>query len=309
MTSPCVLPDVEVIDGGQQGPRLGILGGVHGNEYGGVLAARRLADIMRDRSFRGQLRIAAPAHPAAWAAHTRVCPEDGLNLARVFPGSSTGAPSEHVAAHLVEHLIDGCDLLVDLHTAGAWSDMPMLAGYQAEDRADAEVSHASGAAVAAFAAPFTWQHPTVSAGRSLSAAQALGVPSFYVESAGSGRVLLEQQKDYVDGLLRVMRHLGMTDDAPAARHRSVVVRSEGNTDPGGAGRDGMVVASAGGYYLQRVNAGDYVDEGDLLGELHDDRGRILDAVVSPREGIVMMARTDSRVSTDDALAIVAHIVG
>lgn len=306
MANHCVLPDIEIIAGDRPGPRLGILGGVHGNEYGGVLAARQFADMIRDSTFRGEVRLAAPAHPGAWAVHSRVCPDDDMNLARVFPGDTAGSPTEQVAAHLVDRLIRDCDLLIDLHTAGARGDMPMLAGYHANDT---ELSRTASAAVRAFAAPYIWEHPTPSQGRSLSAAETLGVPSFYVESAGSGRTLLEEQRGYVEGLLRVLAHLGMRNEAPPATHSPIVVRSSGNTDPGGAGRDGMVVAPSDGYYVQRVTAGDHVDESELLGELQDDRGRTVAPVHSPRAGVVMMARTDSRVAAQEALAIVAHVVG
>jgi predicted deacylase len=303
--SSCDMPEIEVIRGEQPGPRIGVLGGVHGNEYCGVLAARQFVDIIRRGSFRGEVRVAAPAHPGAWAARTRLCPVDGMNLARVFPGDPAGSPTERVAAHLVDRLIRQSDLVVDLHTAGAWSDMPMLAGYHADGTA---VSEMAKQAVAAFAAPYTWEHPTISPGRSLSAAEAFDVPSFYVESAGSGRVLMEQQQAYVEGLLRVMAHLGMRDDAPRPMERSVVVRSAGDTDPGGLERDGMVVAPSAGYFVQVLGVGGRVREAEALGELQDERGRSLGTVLSPRSGVVMMVRTESPVAQHDSLAIVAQIV-
>lgn len=69
------------------------------------------------------------------------------------------------------------------------------------------------------------------------------------------------------------------------------------------------MARSAGYYVQTVHAGDLVGEGELLGELQDDRGRTIAPVSSPRAGVVMMTRTDSPVESDDGLAIVADIVG
>src|SRR5690554_6816592 len=97
-TSP--LPEVLEIVGERPGPVLAVLGGVHGDELEGVLAARYVARSLDLRSLRGTVRIAAPAHPAAWAATSRVSPVDGLNLARVFPGSPEGSPTAQVA-HLL----------------------------------------------------------------------------------------------------------------------------------------------------------------------------------------------------------------
>lgn len=56
-----------------------------------------------------------------------------------------------------------------------------------------------------------------------------------VRLVGSCRVLLEQQQGYVEGLLRVMVHLGMRDNAPPATHRSVVVRQRGRHRSGWRG--------------------------------------------------------------------------
>src|SRR5699024_8030968 len=146
------------------------------------------------------------AHPAAWAADSRESPSDGLNLARVFPGDPDGRPTERVAAVLTERLITGSDLVIDLHSAGKGFDMPLLAGYHA---GAGPVCERSGAAARVFGAPFLWQHPERSRGRSLSVASDLGIPSFYVEGRGGGQVRRADLTCYVEGVLRVMQHLGM----------------------------------------------------------------------------------------------------
>src|SRR5699024_1395238 len=110
---------------------------------------------------------------------------------RVFPGDPDGSPTERLAAQLTEELIRGSDLLIDLHSAGRGFDMPLLAGYHSAG----PLAQRAGAAARAFAAPLLWQHPSSSSGRSLSAAQALGIPSLYVEGRGGGRL---RQRD-LDG--------------------------------------------------------------------------------------------------------------
>lgn len=292
-----VLPQVHVLTGGESGPVVTVLGGVHGDEYEGVLAVRRLAARIEPGALRGTIRLVAPAHPAAWAASSRNGPVDDLNLARVFPGRADGTPTEQVAHYLTTEAIAGADVLIDLHSGGFGFDMPLLAGYHA---GQGELSARSGELAAVFGAPLLWQHPEAAAGRSLSAATALGVASLYVEGRGGGQVRREDLDCYVDGLLRVLGHLGMIDGAPAPA-RSVAVRGDGNTDGG-------ITAPCAGYFVTSVQAGSTVSEGQTLGEIFDERGAAVAAIPSPLSGVVMLVRRGTRVESGDTLAIVAAYV-
>ena len=91
------LPHVYTITSTKPGPTVAILGGVHGDEYEGVIAALWLAKFLQSNLVGGNVRISAPAHPAAWHATLRESPIDGENLARVFPGSANGSATQRVA--------------------------------------------------------------------------------------------------------------------------------------------------------------------------------------------------------------------
>ncbi len=291
------LPEFVEVVGQAAGPTVAVLGGVHGDELEGVLAARRIARLLDPAELAGTVRIAAPAHPAAWQAVTRSSPLDGQNLARVFPGDDDGTPTERVAAFLTSRVIAGADLLIDLHSAGEGFDMPLLVGYHA---GPGPVCARSAAAAAVFGAPFVWQHLEASPGRSLSAAAACGVPSVYVEGRGGGQVRRRDLDCYVDGVLRVLHHLGMTTTAPPAPD-SVVVRGDGDTDGG-------ILAEETGYLVTSVEVGEQVTAGATLGEVVDDDGTPVASVRSPRDGMVMLLRRRARLAAGDTVAIVAEQV-
>ena len=64
------------------------------------------------------------ANPLAYAARTPATPAplDGLNLARVFPGSARGTLTQRLAHHLlalVERNVGADDLFIDLHSGSA----------------------------------------------------------------------------------------------------------------------------------------------------------------------------------------------
>jgi predicted deacylase len=293
-------PTVDVVAAPEPGPVVGILGGVHGDEYDGVLAAHELRSWLPTELVRGEVRIAAPAHPAAWWSRTRTSPVDGLDLARVFPGGQNGRPTEQVAHALTERVIRGSDLLVDLHAGGAGFDMPFLCGYHGGDD---ERGTRSRRFAEAFAARFTWEHEGLPApGRSLSVAFDLGVPAIYVESHGGRTVRAADLRGYVEGVRRVLLALGMIADAPHASARPVRVRGDGDTDGG-------ILAPAAGHLVLRSGAGDRVGGGEVVGEIvrpHDARAI---PVCAPHDGFVMLLRRDSCVAEGETVCIVASAAG
>ena len=289
------LPTVSVLGGADDGPTIGLLGGVHGDEYEGVVAATALARILRAELICGTVRVVAPAHPAAWAVTTRRSPSDGADLARTFPGRPDGTPTERVAHALTEQVVRGADLVIDLHSGGAGFAMPFLCGYCD----DGDHGLAAGRYADAFAAAFTWRHEGAPApGRSLSAAAELGIPAIYVEGHGGLSIRAGELQGYVDGVMRVLHVLGMVAEAPRATHSPVRVRGDGDTDAG-------ITAPADGYLVARHTAGDHVERGDVMAQVVGLDATPLADVVAPTAGSLMLLRRDARVRTGDTVGIVA----
>ena len=294
------LPTVHTVFGAAPGPRVAILGGVHGDEYEGVIAAASLERMFRTDLVSGEVLVAAPAHPAAWIARTRESPVDGANLARVFPGRPDGSPTEQVAHILTEQLIRGADLLVDLHSAGANFEMPFLCGYHGgDDRRGAESRWCADA----FAAKFTWNHEGLPApGRSLSVAYDLGIPAIYVEGHGGRSIRASDLQGYLDGVRRVLHGLGMLIESPSPSNTPVHVLGDGNTDAG-------IAAPATGYLVVDCRVGDLVSCGDVIATIIDVEGAPLAPIVAPHAGFVMLLRRDARVSAGDTACILASSSG
>src|SRR5919108_584881 len=94
------------------GPRLAVVAGVHGNEFPGPLAVGRLSRSLRPEGLAGTVVLVPVANPLAFDAGTRVSPEDGVNLNRVFPGSADGSLTERLAWALVEGIVQDADLAI-----------------------------------------------------------------------------------------------------------------------------------------------------------------------------------------------------
>ncbi len=278
--------------GSSDGPCLVVLAGVHGDEYEGVEAIARLCTELDPAALRGTLLMVPICNPPAYAAAQRNSAVDGLNLARVFPGNPDGTLTERIAHVLTTQVIRHADLVVDLHSGGVAYDLPTLVGYLHDE---GEMGRRSLAAARAFGAPVLWGHPLpIPAGRSISAAQELGIPWLYTEASGGGYARPADVACYARGVVNLLRHLGMLDgapDAPAPAHHLV---GDGNLDT-------VIDAPVGGYFRAAVALLDDVDAGQPLGHLYDPFGARLATVSAPCPGVVILLRRVHRVHAGEGL--------
>ena len=86
-----------IFHSGQPGPRFMILGGVHGNEPGGWMAAESIAGWEVQR---GMLIVLPRLNHRAAAAFERTLEGYG-DLNRMYPGDPNGQPMAHMAAEIV----------------------------------------------------------------------------------------------------------------------------------------------------------------------------------------------------------------
>ena len=197
---------------------------------------------------------------------------------------------------LSREVIRSADCLIDLHSAGQHYAMPLLAGcYAAAD----ELGQRCEAAALAFGAPVYWAHPDIAPGRSLSVAVDAGIPSLYVECGGGGRVRAADLAAYRLGVKRVLAHLGCLPPVAPSPQPSVRLRSTGDLDT-------WLSVTCDGILLERVSLLEAVTRGQTLGVVIDPRtGEILETLVAPFDGVVIMARRTARVRPGDGAYMVA----
>ncbi len=274
------------------GPRVVILGGIHGDETQGVLAAGRLA-VDETRLTRGRVDIVPVCHEAAFQADSRTSAIDGGNLARVFPGDSSGGATEQIAHHIFTEVLSGCDLLIDLHTSGQGYDMPFLAGYQSDTTTgDSLAKHAA----SAFGADFLWRHPGRSEGRTVSVVD----QAMYVECPGGGSMSPASVDAYVVGVQRVLAMMDMIAVGPSGPARAAVhVTGGGDLD-----RD-MISVRHDGMFVTDLMSGTNVEAGQLLGTVVALGGQLLEEVHAPYEAWVMAVKRRPPVIADDLVVCLA----
>ena len=283
--------DVHRMNSREPGPRVVVLGGVHGDETEGALAAGRLA-ASPPPITRGVLEIVPVCHEAAFAADSRISPIDGENLARVFPGNPDGTATPRLAHHIFTEVLQGADLLIDLHTSGRSYDMPFLAGFKGESPGSGTLRER---AAMAFGADFVWRHPGRSVGRTTSVVE----EAIYCESPGSGRTDQETINAYVTGVERVLDEVGMIVGPPRRSGGQIRVTGGGDLD-----RD-MVSVGHHGVFLSSVGRGESVEAGQQLGSVVDVAGRTLENLFAASTGYIMAMKSRSPVQPGDLVICLA----
>lgn len=260
------------------GPHIVVLGGVHGDEIGGIIAAGTVADTAWALRS-GRLTVVPIAHEAARRTDTRVSPEDGGNLARSFPGRVDGEPTEQLAHLLTSRVLAHADVVIDLHTSNSAADMPLFVGCldDGSAAADEAVRLAFG-----FGMPMLWTHPRLGRGRTLTVAAEQGIPALYVESPLGGVLDRRYVDAYAEGVRTVLESCGLIDAESPARTRpspSLWVHGDGDTDAFSA-------VSTDGFFERIKGLLDPVDRGEPVGRVVDVFGREREVVSAPAHGIV-----------------------
>ena len=283
--------------GASAGPHLVIFGGVHGDEYEPMAAVRRLAKAVTPSSLRGRLTLAPVVNEAAFRRGQRVA-EDGLDLARTFPGHAEGSITQRVA-HAAGRLIREANYFIDLHTGGtAYTLLPMV-GYMLHSNSDVLAQQRSMAR--AFNLPVVWGTSAELDGRSTSFARDANIPAIYAEYFGGGSCRPDGVSAYVEGCLNVMACLGMIErERPADAVRIV---AEDRRPESGHLQRGHPSPSE-GYFEPAVQLGQRLHRGDLLGTVCDSLGKCVEPIRSNESGVVLMLRALPSVQAGDALAVV-----
>ncbi len=284
---------VLIARGAGPGRTLVVSAGVHGDELEGV---RAIFDTFRqlDPSVMSGDFVAVPvANPPAFWNGTRTSPLDGGNLARVFPGNAEGSPTEAIAYHLDRDILPRADLYLDLHSAGVKCAMPALVGYHEPDTAARD-------AALVFGAPVVWCHPSVAAGRTVSAAIARGIPALYAEARGAGRIAPADLQCYREGVENLLRHLGILPGEPATPAACRYLYGDGNIDSSVASRQR-------GFLIPAVELMEPVTRGQLLGALVDLYGNEIEQFFAPRDGVIVLIHACPLVHPDEPLFLVTGI--
>lgn len=262
------------------GPTLLLTAGLHGDEINGVEVLRRLIHNQRLSPTAGTV-VAIPVVNVFGFIHTSRTMPDGKDLNRSFPGSSRGSLASRIAHLLMSEVLPHVDLGVDFHTGGASkSNYPHL-------RCHLDGANIQEAALG-FAPPFIVNSRPPDHSFRKAAAQN-GVPILTFEGGESLRLDSLAIQEGIDGIRRLMRHLGMRKSSVANGSPRILRGSWWNR------------ARHSGVFRSRVAIGDRIQARQVLGHIADPFGEVEYAIKARGDGYVIGLNHLCVVSTGEAL--------
>jgi predicted deacylase len=283
---------VTAITGAEPGPALFVNAGVHGAEYPSVQAAIELSREIDPAALRGTLVILPVLNvPGFWERSMFVCPIDGKNPNRQFPGRPDGSYSEQLVWALTTEFIDQADAHIDLHGGDMVEALVPFSIYQ---RADSDASTRARELATVYGLPSLLgiDRPGQQAAGTTSCAAAVqrGIPSFVAEAGGVGPLERPSVELLKDGVRRVLAHLGMLADGPAPAPEPTLLSAFE-----------WVYTSVGGLFYSAVKVGDEVTQGQTVGAIGSLTGEQLAEIAAPVTGRVLFLTTSPPVKANGLL--------
>lgn len=287
---------VNVVKGLKTGPTLAVFGAVHGDEFEGVQAIIEVTRELDPTRLAGTFVGVPVSNPLAYSAGTRETPNDGKNLARIFPGRPEGTITERIAHVLYKSVISQVQYLIDLHSAGTRYAMLPHAQYRLGSKASKESSKLA----EIFGTEIVYGIAALP-GRMTSVAVQLGIPCVEPEMRGEGRCLREFVQIDKRGITNIMKHLHMVEGEPELSLGIECIETPAGTS------SGEVVARRSGLLTSHVELGARVAKNRKLATVTDLHGNEIETIYATFDGIVYGIRTFQPVSQGEVIFYIGNV--
>lgn len=283
---------VHIFHGRKAGPKIFIIGTIHGDELNSIEIIRRIHHHSSLKHLHGTLITIPVANIFGFVLQSRYLP-DRRDLNRAFPGSKSGSLAARLADILINEVVVKCNYGIDLHTGGfGRTNMPQL-------RVNLETPGARELALA-FDTPVIL-NAKIRDGSLRQAASELGIPLLVFEGGEALRFNESCIRTGVRGILKVLTLLGMivnlTKSSKRKKYEPVITETSS-----------WARAPASGLVQPIVVLSQAVKKGDVLGYIHDPfLMNNSTSVKAPFSGIVIGKTNLPLVNEGDAMYHIASV--
>lgn len=258
---------VYVIRGEHAGDTLCLTSAIHGDELNGIEIVRKLVSELSPKKLHGTVIGVPIVNLLGFTQGSRYLP-DRRDLNRYFPGNPNGSSASRIAYSFFEEIVRHCDFLIDLHT-GSLNKTNM-----AQVRANLEIP-----AVVEFTTKFgstAVLHSRKLRGNLRSEATNQGIPAVALELGEPGSLQQEHVTEGVKIIETVLSGLDMSRRLWEVGESQPIFYSSR-----------WVRVNSGGLLISKVDVGERVGEGAVLGLMVNPITNESIDVVSPYSGRVL----------------------
>jgi N-alpha-acetyl-L-2,4-diaminobutyrate deacetylase len=300
-----VMIPVTVIANGK-GPTVLVMGGNHGDEYQGQIAAMKLARETTPDQVTGRLILIPSLNfPAALAA-TRLSPIDGMNLNRAFPGEAEGPVTSQIAHYLTHVLFPMSDVVIDIHSGGRSMEFVPCAHMHLV--ANREQRSRMFAAMMAWGTDFAFLYADI-AGTGLLPVEAenQGKTVVTTELGGGEGIPASVHRIAQSGLRNVLIHVGLlkgVEQTRASLGKPPTILTQA------LNREDYLLAPESGVFEICLDLGARVKRGDTVGFIHhlERPDRDPESIVAGSDGYLITMRAPCLTRQGDCVAVIAKEV-
>ena len=295
------VPIISVARG--EGPTALVLGGVHGDEPEGQVAALNLARQLLPEHVNGRVIVIPCVSIDASRSYTRLWPT-GVNMNRSFPGSPDGSADEQLAHFLSTALFPPADIVVDMHSGGRtalclpWSEMHWVDEPEQRRQMVDGMLHWNTDWCCVYI-------DIAGTGLLVGEAERQGKVVVSTELGGGGHVTAEIHRLAASGLANVLRRFGVLEGEAVTRaslglpEQVLLMATE---------FDNYLLAPESGLFETLVDLGQKVDVGEPVGRIHflERPDREPEMILSKTAGIVCVVRAIATTDQGDNVVVVAR---
>jgi predicted deacylase len=264
--------------GAHDGPRLSLIGGIHGCEYSSIAAVIEIMRELDESRLSGTITAVPVVSMESFTQRSPfVVPADGKNLNRSFPGDPEGTYTDRLAHDIHQSLIEPADALIDLHGGDLVEALEPFALYAHDASRDLAL---------AFGLPYVVDSTGDAIGGMTISRATRGV---IAEAGGAGQLEPEAARLLTDGTTNALKHLGMLPGEPFPPRSTTITRFE------------WLYSRPAGFWTAALKIGQRAREGDVLGEIKDLYGDTLQIIRAPDDGVILFLTTSAAVAANGLL--------
>lgn len=270
---------ITLINGAGDGPTICINGGEHGSEYNGPAGCLKLIDELDPNDINGKVILVPVVNTLAFEFRwMHGNPIDYRDITSCYvdeiPRGGSGVPkhSYQLAITFYKEVLSQSEYRLNLHGGDLEEDlltgvMYRRYGDDARDDKNLEMARNFG---------WEWIREGIRKPRPGNPTRPYMPMTVGTEAGGMGRCTSDMVDLVIKGCINILKYLGMLDGKPDLPQKAKVFNPY------------HIYSKHGGFFISNVVAGDLVTKGDTLGEIRNLRGKILEEIIVPTDGIVHM---------------------